>query len=44
MLSTKATGTEFTTGAPGKVFYERRRERQAADGHFETLDRQKSEQ
>jgi hypothetical protein len=33
MLSTKATGTEFTTGAPGKVFYERRREGQAADGH-----------
>jgi hypothetical protein len=32
MLSTKATGTEFTTGVPGKVFYERRRERQAADG------------
>jgi hypothetical protein len=31
MLSTKATGTEFMTGASGKVFYELRRERQAAN-------------
>jgi len=42
LLSTKATDAELTTFVFFKVFYERRRERQAARGQYRALTDPKS--